>query len=150
MLICLAPGEPGKDDVLFAARLARHLGADVTLLSIIPEANPHPQAQEQRERFLQAGARSLAVLGVSARTLVRTGVVRDQIMEELATGGHDLLVLGAPLDHQNGRTVLTGIVGTIVVSATNYPVLIVRSGYIRAAPWLAANDRVIKAEEIIR
>jgi sulfate transport system ATP-binding protein len=29
-LICVTSGEPGKDDVLFAGRLARHLGAETT------------------------------------------------------------------------------------------------------------------------
>jgi sulfate/thiosulfate transport system ATP-binding protein len=150
LLICLSPGEPGKEDVLFVGRLARHLGAEVTLLSVIAEANPHPHVREQRERFLNAGVRTLGVLGVPARTLVRSGVVRDQIIDEMATGGHDLLVLGTPLDQQDRRTVLAGVVADIVVRATNYPVLIIRSGYIRSAPWLAGNDRVITVEEVIR
>ena len=34
-LICVTSGEPGKDDVLFAGRLMRHLGAEVTLLSVL-------------------------------------------------------------------------------------------------------------------
>jgi sulfate transport system ATP-binding protein len=149
LLICLESGEPGKDDVLFAGRLARHLGAEATLLSIISAHQAELRAQ--REQFLQAGARTLARLGVPARTLVRTGLVRDQIMEEMTTGGHDLLVLGVPLEKRDGRTVLAGLVGAIVSGVTNQAVLIVQSGYVNASvPWIAANGRVIHIEEVIR
>ncbi|MFL5802256.1 MAG: ATP-binding cassette domain-containing protein, partial [Roseiflexaceae bacterium] len=54
VLICVAPGEPGKDDVLFTGRLARHLGARATLLSVLPSDGGHPQARARTERFLEA------------------------------------------------------------------------------------------------
>ncbi len=37
-LVCVMSGEPGKEDVLFAGRFLRHLGAHATLMSVI-----HPQ-----------------------------------------------------------------------------------------------------------
>ncbi len=151
ILICVAGGEPGKEDVLFAGRLARHLGAEVTLLSVIPQAADRESVRKRTEGFLQAGVRSLALLGVPARTLVRSGVVRDEILDEMATGGHDMLVLGAPLSQRDGRAALSGIVGHIVSSVTNYPVLIVRSRYASGGvPWLGANGRVNIADEVIR
>ena len=151
LLICVASGEPAKDDVLFAGRLARHLGAEVTLLSVVPEAPAPQKAADRTERFLQAGKRTLALLGVAAKTVVRSGNVRDEIMKEMQAGAHDLLVLGAPLSQRDGRAVLAGVVGQIVSSATDFPVLIVRSRYAgRSAPWLAANGRVNFAEEVIR
>src|SRR5262249_15061702 len=46
VLVCVAAGEPGKDDVLFAGRLLRHLGAEVTVLSVLPQnASPQEQAR---------------------------------------------------------------------------------------------------------
>src|SRR5262249_10121552 len=34
-LICIAKGEPGKEDVLFAGRLLRHLGAEATVFTVL-------------------------------------------------------------------------------------------------------------------
>ena len=65
-------------------------------------------------------------LGVPARTLIREGPVREQIRAELAAGGHDLLVLGAPLPLAGGRVRLTGLVARLLEEAER-PVLIVRS-----------------------
>jgi sulfate transport system ATP-binding protein len=125
-LICVASGEPGKDDVLFAGRLVRHVGAEATLLSVLPEAESQPMARTRAERFLERGVRTLELLGVPARTAIRSGSVRDEITNEVTTGGYDLLVLGAPLSDREGRIPLTGVVGQIL-NVINRPVLIVRS-----------------------
>jgi nucleotide-binding universal stress UspA family protein len=127
-LICVASGEPGKDDVLFAGRLVRHVGAEATLLSVLPqEYTSQPLARIQAERFLAGGVRTLELLGVPARTTIRTGSVRDEITSEIASGGYDLLVLGAPLAQRDGRIPLSGVVGQML-NVINRPVLIVRSG----------------------
>ncbi|HEY0782605.1 MAG TPA: ATP-binding cassette domain-containing protein, partial [Thermoanaerobaculia bacterium] len=53
LLICVAVGEPGKEDVSFAGRLARHLGAEVTILTVLPAAVRGERATEAlAERFL--------------------------------------------------------------------------------------------------
>jgi sulfate transport system ATP-binding protein len=151
VLICVAAGEPGKDDVLFAGRLVRHLGADATLLTVLPKNMDQPRARERMERFLAAGVRTLGLLGVQARPLVRIGAVRDEIMAEMAAGGYDLLVLGAPLHNRDGRGSLAGVVGELLTTATDRPVLIVRSPYAAGrAPWLGQNGRVAVIEEVIR
>lgn len=127
-LICVTSGEPGKDDVLFAGRLVRHVGAEATLLSVLPkEDGNQPLARSRAERFLASGVRTLELLGVPAQTTIRTGPVRDEITTEVATGGYDLLVMGAPLPQRDGRVPLNGIVGQIL-NVINRPVLIVRSG----------------------
>jgi sulfate transport system ATP-binding protein len=149
VLICVAAGEPGKDDVLFAGRLVRHLEADATLLSVLPKDGDNPQARARAERFLAAGVRTLAVLGVPARMTIRVGSVREEIMAELTSGAYDLLVLGAPLARHDGRGVLAGVVGQILSSATDRPVLIVRSPYASArAPWGTAG-RVSLIKEVV-
>jgi nucleotide-binding universal stress UspA family protein len=148
MLICVAAGEPGKDDVRFAGRLARHLGAEVTLLTVLPAGSDHTVARDRVERFLAAGARTLRTLGVAARTVIRAGPVHTEILAEMAAGGHDLLVLGAPLAGR-GRGMFAGVVGELVSSATNHPVLIVRSPSAAGrAPWIGPNGRVQIAEEV--
>ncbi|HEY4591283.1 MAG TPA: ABC transporter ATP-binding protein, partial [Thermoanaerobaculia bacterium] len=59
LLICVAVGEPGKEDVSFSGRLARHLGAEVTILTVLPERTRDPQEEEQAARFLDRSARTL-------------------------------------------------------------------------------------------
>jgi sulfate transport system ATP-binding protein len=109
-------------------RLVRHVGAEATLLSVLPkEDGSQALARSRAERFLASGARTLELLGVPAQTTIRTGPVRDQITTEVATGGYDLLVMGAPLPQRDGRVPLNGIVGQIL-NVINRPVLIVRSG----------------------
>ena len=77
-LICVTSGEPGKDDVLFAGRLVRHLGADATLLSVLPAANKDADLL-QADRELPGRRRPIPVdpgragqdddpLGTAART----------------------------------------------------------------------------------
>ena len=127
-LICVASGEPGKDDVLFAGRLVRHVGAEATLLSVLPKDDESQAlARSRAERFLASGVRTLELLGVPARTTIRTGPVRDEITNEVTTGGYDLLVMGAPLAQRDGKVPLNGVVGQIL-NVINRPVLIVRSG----------------------
>jgi hypothetical protein len=79
------------------------------------------------ERFLAAGARTLALLGVPARTVRRTSAVQSEIIAEMTVGSHDLLVLGAPLPGRSGRSMLAGVVGELLSSASNHAVLLVRS-----------------------
>lgn len=150
LLICVASGEPGKEDILFAGRLARHLGAEVTLLSVIAKAE-NEQARAQVERFLAAGARTLALLGVPAQTVVRAGIVRDEILAEMTAGTHDLLVLGAPLHGNEQRAALNGVVGDLVRTMFEHPVLIVRSRYAADYPMRQSlNGRSYTIEEVLR
>jgi sulfate/thiosulfate transport system ATP-binding protein len=150
LLICVASGEPGKEDVLFAGRLARHLGAEATLLSVVPSGDTHDQDRERAERFLAAGARTLATLGINAQNTIRSGQVRDEIIAEMREGGHDLLVLGSPLSSRDGRAALVGVVGQLLSQATEHPVLIIRSRYASVTGRIPTSNRATKLEEILR
>lgn len=132
-LICVTSGEPGKDDVLFTGRLVRHLGADATLLSVLPTSVQHPDLRERTERFLEGGVQSLSILGVPAQTLIRSGSVIEEINQEVKNNGHDLLVLGAPLAQQSGQISLSGIITQVVNTINDRAVLIVRSNFTRAS-----------------
>ncbi len=125
LLICVAVGEPGKEDVSFTGRLARHLGAEATILTVLPPAGS--QDETPAERFLARSARTLKRMGVPVTTRVRQGAVRDQILAELAEGKHDLLVVGSPLPGKDGGIELGGLLERLLPQVAHLPVLIIRS-----------------------
>jgi hypothetical protein len=125
-LICVAVGEPGKEDVRFAGQLARHVGASATIACVLPEGAPI-DLEKSAARFLAAGERTLALLDVPSRAVVRRGPVREPILDELRSGLPDLLVLGAPLPNRRGVLSLDGFVGDLLDAIYDRPVLIVRS-----------------------
>ncbi len=141
-LICVASGEPGKDDVLFAGRLVRHLGAGATLLSVLPASNKDIDLHRRTERFLEGGVQSLSLLGVPAKTAIRTGAVAEEITQELKQGGYDLLVLGVPLTKSSGKVSLSGAVEQILDNVTDRSILVVRSHFMGARTYpIVAGDR---------
>jgi sulfate/thiosulfate transport system ATP-binding protein len=127
-LICVTVGEPAKEDVLFAGRLVRHLGADATILTVLPDQKD-THALRQAERFLAAGARTLSLLGVVAESRIRFGTVRQEILSQMREGDHGLLVLGAPLVGRRGRVILDGVIRGILEDVSDRPILIVRPHY---------------------
>ena len=147
-LVCVTGSEPSKDDVLFAGRLLRHLGAEATLLSILPTAARDPLLQERARRFLADGVRTLGVLGVPAETIIRSGPVREGILKQMQAGDHDLLVLGAPLTKRSRQVSLSGLVSQLLEEMTNHPMLIVHSRYV-LAPQASFDGRTKIIEEII-
>ena len=126
-LICLASGEPGKDTVSFAGRLLRHMGAEATLLSVIPEKLNHPHSKKRIERFLVDGQNNLARFGIDSQTIVREGDLLTAIREERQNQAYDLIVLGAPLPDTQGMMGLAGSVGTVISSIEDSCFLIVQS-----------------------
>mgnify|MGYP001214821681 CR=1 FL=1 len=125
-LIAVTTGEPGKDDILFAGRLVRHVGAQATLLSVL-ENDADPAAQERSQRFLDGGIRSLEILGVPAQTAVRVGPVSKTIAHELAASGYDLLVLGTPLADLSGHISLKGVVEQVMAETATCATMLVRA-----------------------
>ncbi len=131
-LICVTSGEPGKDDVLFAGRLIRHLGADATLLSVLPGSNKDSDLYQRTERFLEGGVQSLSILGVPSKTLIRSGAVAEEIMREVAKGDYDLVVLGTPLAGSGGKVSLAGVMEQVLRALHDRAILIVRSRFMQA------------------
>jgi sulfate/thiosulfate transport system ATP-binding protein len=123
-LVCVAVGEPGKVDVRLAERLAWRLGAEATVLTVLGERTG--QVPEHVTRFLEASARVLSARGVPTQTRVRHGAPATEILAELAEGGHDLLVVGAPL-HSTRSALQGGVIGRILREPIGCPLLIVRS-----------------------
>ena len=71
-LVSVAVGEPGKQDVAFAGRLARHLGAPATVLSAV-SADAGERERQIAQRFLDGCVRTLAAFGVTADSALANG-----------------------------------------------------------------------------
>jgi hypothetical protein len=125
LLVCVAVGEPGKVDVRLAERLAWRLGAEATILTVLPEEGEVP---EHVTRFLEASARAMSARGVPTRTLVRHGHPVSEIVQEVSVGQHDLVIVGAPLPSSGRALAARGdIVGTLLRTRPTAPILIVQS-----------------------
>ena len=125
VLVCAAVGEPSKADVLFTGRLIRHLGAEATILTVL-DPGTEPRVRTQCERFLAAGVRQMALVGVKAQPAIREGASLEQIRAQVQEAGHDLVVMGQPSPDRSGRLSCHGIVGDLVHELTHVPLLIVR------------------------
>src|SRR3990170_5973159 len=125
--ICAASGEPGKDDVMFAGRLLRHIGAKATLLTVQNPLLTDEFQLIQMERFMAGGVQSLARFGIRANKQIKKGNPLTTILDEIRAGSYDLVVMGAPLPGRSGKLTLTGVVGSVLRSAQNCSFLIVRS-----------------------
>jgi sulfate/thiosulfate transport system ATP-binding protein len=131
-LLCVTAGEPAKDDVFFGGRLVYHLGAEVTLATVLPEREADPIKEERVARFLEAGEKTLRTLGVSARSSLLRGPVVDEIIRAARSDEFDLLVMGVPLAKKGGQITLSGIAGEVLKQVSDRAVLLVRSQFIRA------------------
>jgi sulfate transport system ATP-binding protein len=131
ILVCIAVGEPGKEDVSFAERLAWRLAAQVTVLTVLPGPSQEPPPHVRR--FLDAAARALGRRGVEVTTRVRHGTPRREILAEIAEGEHQLLVMGAPVPPRGQPFSIFGLVERLLADRP-CPVLVVRSLHPAAMP----------------
>ena len=126
-LVCVAGGEQAKVDVLFAGRLLRHIGAQVTVLLVVPGEDPDPAVDAHAERFLAASAKTLGSSGVKARRVVRRGDAVARIEEEARAGRYGLVLLGSPPLPADTSGEIGGPVGRLLSSASMPSILVVRS-----------------------
>ncbi|MBI3929159.1 MAG: ATP-binding cassette domain-containing protein [Armatimonadetes bacterium] len=150
VLICVAGGEPSKEDVLFAGRVAQHLGAEASLLSVVPPEGYEADQKERARRFVRDGERTLTLLGVPAQARLETGRLSECILAHMQE--HDLLVLGTPLPERrrgsNGQLPFRNL--SRILSETRCATLLVRSRYVgtTVAP-LTSEGRINIVEEIL-
>lgn len=93
MLICTAAGEPGKTDVRFGARLARHIRSFTTVFHAAREGLLPEELERVRKHLGQAGE-MLNAFKLENEIKIGGGPVLDAIIGE-ANCGHDLVVVGA-------------------------------------------------------
>jgi len=124
-LVAVAVGEPGKEDVAFTARLARHLGAPATVLSVL---SPGGDEAERRagERFHAGCLSTLAALGVEAASELARGDLGDAVRARMAAE-HDLLVIGAPLPDAQGALAWGPMTRALLDAPGDYPILVIRA-----------------------
>jgi nucleotide-binding universal stress UspA family protein len=124
MLICTGAGEPGKADVVFGGRLARHARAKVTVLHLYPPG-ADSLIVDRGARHLEQACASLEALGVACETRLAAHATPAQgILEQLASGDHDLLVIGAPA-RRDLRGLSSADLTSQIVERANRPVLVV-------------------------
>ncbi|PYP82712.1 MAG: hypothetical protein DMF61_25605 [Blastocatellia bacterium AA13] len=122
ILICTAAGEPGERDVRIGGRLARLLGASVTLLYITREEGEPPFLAHVH---LERGLATLRGLDVSAEVRIRHAVQPSQgILSEASEGDYDIIVLGS---HGRRPRLLFGAndITMQVISASDRPILVI-------------------------
>jgi sulfate/thiosulfate transport system ATP-binding protein len=122
LLICTAAGEPGKSDVKVGGRLARRLGANVTLLYVARESQA-PSALTKEH--LQQAVITLRVLDIEGEVKIRQAATPvEGILAEAESGDYDLIVLGSHGPRSNSLFRVNDVT-LEVLSATDRPVLIV-------------------------
>src|SRR5438105_12229470 len=122
-------GTPDASTALVTARgLARKLGADVTLLRVVPTAARDGSEAEALDDLTRAAA-ELRSGGVTVRTEVRRG---DPVGQILAAAERCQLIVVAARDRGRLGRVLRGGVAERLVAAAPAPVLVLRLGGHRA------------------
>ena len=130
-LVCASMGEPGKDDVMYAGRLLRHLGSQACLFSVVNEEAEDEEQEQMREQFVAGGVQSLEMFGVPTQSTLKVGEPADAIVDEIRQGNYDLVVMGAPLPPRQGHIHLKGVIQEVMQNAGDCSFLIVRSNYLR-------------------
>jgi nucleotide-binding universal stress UspA family protein len=93
ILICTAAGEPGKSDVRVGGRLARRLGAKVTLLFV---ARASEEVSSLTRSHLDRAAATLKATDVESEVRIRSAATPlAGILGEATEGDYDLIVIGA-------------------------------------------------------
>lgn len=139
-LVCSSAGPVSEHTVRFAGRLARALGASVTLLHVmsqlpLTEGAVLADLEASAEELIQRGSREglhlsrmldlLRVEGVATHAVARHGLVLDEILAEVQEGRYDLLVTGAHVTPGLNARLVDNLSADILLAA-NCPVLVVR------------------------
>jgi nucleotide-binding universal stress UspA family protein len=121
----------------YAARLATHFGASVTVLHVvemprIPDYFFRMKESEIRDEFIEGGK---AVLGLTQKVFIQAGIptemelrqgrAGDVISQVASEGGFDLIVIGSR-GVGMAESMLLGSVSEQVVRKASRPVLVVR------------------------
>lgn len=140
ILLCDSGLPTSRPVVELSARLARAAGATVRQLHV---ADPVPQMyiglhtmEETAVELLASDTpiaqrlrwarQRLAAAGVPTETVLRHGIVLDEIVHETQSEAYDLLLLGAPRRQTLWQSLFIGKVAPRVVEQVTCPVLVVR------------------------
>ncbi|MBU0492045.1 MAG: universal stress protein [Chloroflexi bacterium] len=139
LLVCTSIGPTSEQPVQFAADLAQRLGAAITVFHVmsqvpVSEHAPIMDLEATADELVRNGTREgahlssmLALLkarGITARAVVRHGLVLDEILAETRQGGYDLLIIGSHIT-PGIRSFLVENLSADIALAAPCPVLIV-------------------------
>jgi len=105
ILLAFDGSEPAAHALDTAARLTRAFGAELAVVSVVPEHLANGDEAVRRARSLQEARQYLADRGIDAELLEPSGDPAHKIEQIAAEGGFDTIVLGPR--HRSGlpRTV---------------------------------------------
>jgi nucleotide-binding universal stress UspA family protein len=144
VLVCTAMAEPGLTAVDLGGRVARLVGAQVTVLHVMSQLAATPDLPTVLLEDLEAPAEvliahdtpegahleraleNLAALGVKAQARVRHGLVVNEILAEACDGDYDLVVIGSHTPAGWMRFLLDDIAHQIICD-TDRPLLVART-----------------------
>lgn len=139
LLICSSAGPVSERTVDFAGRLAKLLGAEITLLHVMSQLSIGERSREddltasaaelmsresmegQHLRTMLAHLESETVI---ARALVRHGLVVDEVIAEAKSGRYDLIAVGAHITPGLPAFLVDDLAAKIL-HATSLPILVV-------------------------
>jgi nucleotide-binding universal stress UspA family protein len=141
ILICSGGGTYIENAVRFTSGIAKHLSAEVALLTVIPQPPAMHGTLFRRQEDVAALLNSNSALARNLRTekeiferagvpvvvQIRHGIVIDQILAEVEEGAYDLVVSGSWPVRDAWRNYAIGNVTREIVNRTNRPVLVIRS-----------------------
>jgi nucleotide-binding universal stress UspA family protein len=139
-LICSGGKNYIDQAVDLTGRIARGVGARITLLHVLPEPPGIyarlPRIQQTTDWLLDSNTelgvnlrrekQTLEALGVPTELKLRWGAVLEEILREAAEGSYDLVVTGSALSH-GLRTYVLGDVSREIVNRASCSILVVRS-----------------------
>ncbi|HKV42272.1 MAG TPA: ATP-binding cassette domain-containing protein [Blastocatellia bacterium] len=126
ILICTAAGEPGKADIKLGGRLARRLGAAVTVLHVTKDQ----EAGRLARAHLDDAAATMRALEVECEVRVlKAENAPEAILGQVRAGQYGLIVVGSPGPKQRSLFGAGDIIVSII-NATSSPVLVVPAGAI--------------------
>jgi nucleotide-binding universal stress UspA family protein len=141
-LVCTGGKEFIEEAVQLTGKLAKAVGASVTLLHVMAEP-PAIYAdlvrlEEDVERLLESKSElginlcgqkaDLEKLGVAAEVRIRHGIVVDEVFAEARQKSYDLIVTGSSQARGMLRHYIMGDLTLTILNHANCPVLVARAG----------------------
>ena len=128
ILIPLDGSELAETSLPYAKELARKLGSQITLISVLPSGSQKGRAQYKHlhQFYIQEMTKTMKQKPIKAESVILTGDPAEQIVDYADKKNIDLIIMGTRGRSQLTRWIL-GSVADKVVSATTCPVALISS-----------------------
>ncbi len=140
MLICLGGLGYGLTAEHLGVQVASMTGASVTLLTVVPTTDlDYPEARKIREnwkklaetdtlpgRTLRKAIEVAIKSEVPVRVTTRHGNVVEEILDEIRTGGYDMVCMGSPFSAHSLRQLVSPNITADIAEEVDCPILTAR------------------------